>query len=367
MYQEELLRQGVLPEQIQSYNLEDNENIELRDGDKLYHHIKSKLIPLKKNYVFLDEIQLVSDFGDVANSLYLRGNIDLYITGSNSKTLPIHIANNITREYVTLNIYPLSFKEYYTARKEIDEHINNRDMFDDYLHYSSFPFVFQHYQDKIFNKPKIDEYLNDLLYKIIYRDIAQDELLTDMYRFELVLKFMADNISKETAIKNIANTMTSHGMKTDIKTIESYIQALCDNFLFYPIYDYEIKGKLRLHLQHKYFLVDIGLRYLLLGDKDTDKGKILENVVYLELLRRGNKVYFGKYKGKEIDFVAEKREGLEYYQVAETIRGEETFKREHTPINSIRDHFPKYILTRDYGSSHANGVRIMNVEEWLLQ
>jgi predicted AAA+ superfamily ATPase len=366
MYQEELLTSGVLPEQIQSYNFEEKENKHLRNDDILYDHIKAQLIPDKWNYVFLDEIQLVPDFGSVANSLYLRGNVDLYITGSNSKTLPIHIANSITREFVTLDMYPLSFREYYEARRKLESPPRDDIIFDEYMLYSSFPVVFKYLENNKFDKPKIDDYLKDLIYKIIYKDITEDRKINEKSRFNAVLKFLADNISKETAIKNIANTMTSNGLKTDHKTIESYIDALCDNFLFYKIDSYDIKGKHILYNNFKYYLADVGLRRALLGKKSEEKGKILENIVFLELLRRGREVYIGKLGNKEIDFVVETFDGLEYYQVAETIVGEETFQREFTPLNSIKDHYPKYILTGDYSRARENGIKIMSAIDWLL-
>jgi predicted AAA+ superfamily ATPase len=365
MYQDELLKSGVPQEQIQSYNLEEKKNKKLRDSDVLYEYIVKRKVPNKQNYVFLDEIQFVPDFGSVANSLYIDTGFDIYITGSNSKTLPIHIANSITREYVTLDIYPLSFKEFYTARREIDR-LGISDIFSEYVTYSCLPFVFTYLDGSEFDKNGVEKYLNDLIYKIIYRDSEEEKNITDKSRFDTVLKFLADNISKETSIRNIANTMTSKGLKTNHDTIAGYIEALCDNFLFYRVAGYDIKGKYRIYPNYKYYLVDVGLRRALLGDRSTDRGKILENVVYLELLRRGYKVYVGKFGNKEIDFVTETSDGLEYYQVAENLAGEETFKREYTVLNSIRDHFPKFIITGDYYNSRANGIKVINIAEWLL-
>jgi len=345
LYQNALKQSGIRQEQIQCYNFEDIENEPLLDYKALYNHIVKALVPDEQNYVFLDEIQVVPDFGKVVNSLYLKDNIDVYLTGSNSKIQSKDIANKIEREYVTIHMYPLSFKEFMSVW-EFQQHDRVYDVyFDFYLRYSSFPAIlgFRPSATK-WDTSATQNYLQDLYDKIVLKDIVENKGIRDVSRLEAVIRFMADNISKETSINNIANTMTSSGRKIDNKTIESYIEAFCDSFVLYKANRYDVKGKEMLKTLNKYYLVDLGLRYLLLGDKKTDSGKMLENVVYLELLRRGYKVYIGKVGDKEVDFVAEGANGVEYYQVADTIRGEETFAREIASLESIKDHCPKYIL-----------------------
>ncbi|MDR1195200.1 MAG: ATP-binding protein [Endomicrobium sp.] len=368
LYQEELKRQGVKAKQIQSINLEDLDNEPLKDYHKLYKHITKNLVPDKKNYVFLDEIQVVEEFGQVVNSLYLKGNIDVYLTGSNSKVQSKDIASKIEREYVTIPMFPLSFKEYLTAWETPISQGGYDDLYDNYLTYSSFPNALSFRNAPAYDswdKTALRKYLNDLYEKIVLKDIVENKNISDISRLESVIKFMADNISKETSINNIANAMTSSGRKIDNKTVESYIEAFCDSFVLYKANRYDVKGKEFLKTQNKYYLVDLGLRYLLLGDKKTDSGKILENVVYLELLRRGYNVHIGKVGGKEIDFVAEGANGTEYYQVSETIRSKDTFAREAASLDAITDHNPKFILTRDYETASYNGIKIQNVLKWL--
>ncbi len=324
----------------------------------------------KQNYIFLDEIQVVPEFGQVVNSLYLKGNIDIYLTGSNSKIQSKDISGKIEREYVTIPMFPLSFKEYLSAWQSSLNQNSYDDLYNDYLVYSSFPRVLSFRTNNAiskWDKKSVRRYLHDLYEKIVLKDIVENKNISDISRLESVIKFMADSISKETSINNIANTMTSHGRKIDNKTVESYIEAFCDSFVLYKVYRYDVKGKEILKTQHKYYLVDLGLRYLLLGDKKSDSGKMLENVVYLELLRRGYTVYIGKVGNKEVDFIAEGPDGVEYYQVADTIRGEDTFLREVSSLEAINDHNPKFILTRDYETSSYKGIKIRNVLKWLVE
>lgn len=374
LYQNELARQGVGPEQIQNINLEDLDNEPLRDYRKLYEQINRNLAPGKRNYVFLDEIQIVPEFGQVANSLYLKNNVDIYLTGSNSKIQSREIASKIEREYVTIHIFPLSFKEYLTAwppganAKSLDE------LFDDYVTYSSFPGVLNFRTSEApgaaplyngWDRPAHRAYLRDLYEKIVLKDIVENKKISDISRLESVIKFMADNISKETSINNIASTMTGSGRKIDNKTLENYIEAFCDSFVLYKTNRYDIRGREILKTPSKYYLVDIGLRSVLLWAKNIDRGKILENVVYLELLRRGYSVYIGKVRDKEVDFVAEGPNGTEYYQVADTLRSGDTFEREAASLELIKDHNPKFILTRDYDTATHGGIQVRNVLKWL--
>ena len=375
LYQDELTAQGVSPKQIQNINLEDLENESLKDYHKLYKQITENLVSDKKNYVFLDEVQVVPEFGKVANSLYLKKNVDLYLTGSNSKIQSKNIASKIEREYVTIRMLPLSFKEYVTAWPHNAGQKSYDELFDDYLTYGSFPHTLNFRTSEMSNdapvysgwdKAAVRTYLYDLYEKIVLKDIIENKNISDISRLESVIRFMADNISKETSINNIANSMSAGGRKIDNKTVESYIEAFCDSFVIYKINRYDVKGKEILKTNNKYYLTDMGLRRLLLGDKDADRGKILENVVFLELLRRGYTVYIGKIRDKEVDFIAEGPNGTEYYQVSDTIRDKNTFEREIASLELIKDHSPKFILTRDYDTVSHKGIKIQNVLKWLV-
>jgi len=374
LYQDELKQQGVQPEQIQNINLEDLDNEDLKDYHKLHEHITGNLVLNAHNYVFLDEVQVVPEFGKVVNSLYLKENIDIYLTGSNSKIQSKNIASKIEREYITIPMFPLSFKEYITAWDIPTNQSVYDNLFNDYLVYSSFPnaLSFRTFKDASetsfigWDKSAVRRYLQDLFDKIVLKDIVENKNISNINRLESVFRFMADNISKETSINNIANTMTTGIRKIDNKTVENYIEAFCDSYVLYKTNRYDVKGKEILKTGTKYYLVDLGLRYFLLGDKKTDSGKILENVVYLELLRRGYNVFIGKVDNKEVDFIAEGPDGTEYYQVADTIRSDDTFKREILSLESIKDHNRKFLLTRDPETASHKGIKILNVLKWLI-
>jgi len=367
LFRLELQKLGIEANQIQAYNFEDLENEPLKNYKKLHDHITANLVKNKKNYIFLDEIQIVPEFGKAVDSLYLKKNVDIYLTGSNSKMQSKDIANQIERQYVTMHMFPLSFKEYLSVYSFPD---SLERAFNDYIQYGAFPevsnFINTH-EGKIELQQMIKTYLSDLYDKIVLKDIVENKGISNTSRLESVIRFMAGNIGSETSINNISKTMTADGRKIDTHTTENFINAFCDSFILYKADRYDIKGKKLLKTLNKYFLVDTGFRYILLGDKKNDTGHVLENIVYLELLRRGYNVYIGKTGEHEIDFVAEGTNGTEYYQVSQTVRDKNTLARELTPLNSIRNHSLKFLLTRDYepNISH-NGIRQLNVLEWLL-
>jgi len=368
LYQNELLRLGVKPEQIQSINLEEPNYRELLDWEKLYDTINARLIKNRQNYIFLDEIQNVKDFQCAADGLFIKKNVDLYLTGSNSKMQSGEWATLLSGRYVEIHMFPLSFKEYVSA----DVSGLSRDqLFAHYLEYGSFPFVFNflNFSANAMSGDKLSvrDYLSGIYSTIVLKDIAENKKIKEAGRLERVIKFMADTIGSETSIKRISDMLTSDGIKILPLTVESYLDAFRDSYILYKADRYDIKGRKLLKTLNKYYIVDMGLRRLLLGDKAVDSGHILENIVYLELLRRGYKVYIGKVDDKEVDFVAEGPDGVEYYQVSETVRGKETLARELVPFEMIRDHNPKFLLTRDYEpkTSH-NGIKQINVLEWLV-
>jgi len=362
IYQQYLMRNGVEKEQIISVNFEDVDYSELKDYKKLHNYIKDKLLADKMNYVFLDEIQLVPDFQIAVNSLYIRKNIDLYITGSNAYMLSGEIATLLSGRYIEIQMLPLSFKEFVTALNSIE---NLSRKYTRYVTESSFPQVLEFEGDQ----DKIREYLGGIYNTIILKDIIARKKIADYMMLDSLVRFMFNNIGNMTSTNNIANTMKSQGRAITVHTVERYLNALTDSYILYRVGRYDVKGKQYLKTGDKYYIADIGLRYYLLGKKNADFGYILENIVYLELLRRGNKIYTGKVGNNEIDFITETKAGLtEYYQVALTVREEKTLKRELLPLESIKDHNTKYLLTLDEDPlvSH-NGIKQINALDWLME
>lgn len=359
LYQEYLRCNGVLPEQIISINFEDMDYDELTDYKELYKYVKERLLPDKTVYIFLDEIQNVEKFQKAVDSLYIKKNTDIYITGSNAYMLSGELATLLSGRYVEISMLPLSFKEY---MQTVPNDSNLERSFREYQISSSFPGALE-----LSGKKKIHEYLGGIYHTIILKDVVKRLNITDISILESVVKFMFDNIGNLCSTKKIADTMTSYGRKTSVHTVERYLNGLVDSFILYKVSRYDAKGKQHLKSGEKYYIADIGLRYYLLGSRETDWGHILENIVFLELLRRGYEVYIGKVGTKEIDFIAVSEEGYEYYQVSETVRDADTLKRELEPLNGMNDHFPKYLLTMDIAPpiSH-NGIKQINVIDWLL-
>lgn len=383
LYQAALLKRGVAPEQILSINLEDPAYRDLMDWEKLYDYIHARLRPGKKNYIFIDEIQNIQDFEKAADGLFIKRNVDLYLTGSNSKMQSGAWATLLSGRYVEIHLFPLSFKEYADACP----YSGTADsIFAGYLEYGAFPYIlrmlkadgdFFRGQNRSPAKrsqagsreitSQVFDYLSGIYHTIVLKDVVECKRIKEVGRLERVIRFMADTIGSETSIKRISDMLTSDGVKILPLTVESYLDAFRDSYILYRADRYDVKGRKLLKTLNKYYLVDLGLRRFLLGDKPVDSGHILENIVYLELLRRSYKVYIGKVGEKEVDFVAEGPDGTAYYQVSETLRGKETLVRELAPLEAIRDHNPKFLLTRDYDPhvSH-NGIKQVNVLDWLL-
>ena len=375
LYKQELIRLGVDEKQIQIIKFEEIENESLLDYKKLHQHILDNLAPDKKNYVFLDEIQNVPDFQKAVRSLFEKGNIDLYLTGSNSKLQSGQWATSLAGRYVEIKMYPLSYKEFYETYSDVAKQ-NPDKIYEDYLTYSSFPyatyFLKQGTKDVL---KQIHTYIEGIFNTIILKDVMENSGISEESRLRRVIKFMASCIGSEISIKKISDTITSDGMKIQPATVENYIDGFKNAHVLYQADRYDVKGKKLLKTLNKFYLVDMGIRQHLLGNKDKDDGHILENIVYLELLRRGYTVYVGKVdikdkdgkiKALEVDFVAENENGTEYYQIANTVMDNEVLQRELRPLESIRDHYPKFILTRDYGTADYNGIKKLNVLEWLL-
>ena len=372
MYKDFLLENGVAKNQIISINFEDMDYEELTDYKKLYEYIKSKMIEDKKNYIFLDEIQHVDKFEKVVDSLFIKENTDLYITGSNAYFMSGELATLLSGRYIELKMLPLSFKEYYQAKLEYEklEQKGNRisktliQYYNEYIVNSSFPYTLQLDSDL----KNIHEYLSGIYNSVLLKDIVARLKISDVMRLESVVKYIFDNIGNLTSLSKIGNTLTSMGRKTDAKTIEKYIRGLTDSLLVHEVSRYNIKGKEFLSTLSKYYVADLGLRQMILGNRNIDMGHILENIIYLELLRRKGNVYVGQFDKNEIDFVVINSNEIEYYQVALTVLDENTLKRELDAFKNIKDNYPKYLITLDdvMVNTDYDGIKVVNALEWLL-
>lgn len=359
IYRDWLKEQGVSTDQIVYLNFEDYDNFELRNPKNLYAYIKPLLIEDKMNYLFFDEIQHVQDFPDIINSLNLKPNVDIYITGSNAYMLSSEIATLLSGRYIEIAMQPLSFKEYVDGTGEYD---NLQKAYNDYITRSSFPYTLE-----LNTNSEVSDYLTGLYNTIVVKDIMSRKRLPDVMMLESVIRFTADNIGNILSTKRIADIMTADGRKIDQKTVERYLNSLCETFFVYEVKRYNIKGKQLLKTLGKYYLVDIGLRRMLLGSRSFDAGRILENVVYLELLHRQKKVYVGKNDNLKVDFVAIDENNIAYYQVAATVRDESTLKRELASLQQINDQYPKYILTLDDDPvADYDGIKRINALKWMM-
>lgn len=359
IYRDWLKEQGVYNDQIVYLNFEDYDNFELRNPKNLYAYIKPLLIEDKMNYLFFDEIQHVQDFPDIINSLNLKPNVDIYITGSNAYMLSSEIATLLSGRYIEIAMQPLSFKEYVDGTGEYD---NLQKAYNDYITRSSFPYTLE-----LNTNSEVSDYLTGLYNTIVVKDIMSRKRLPDVMMLESVIRFTADNIGNILSTKRIADIMTADGRKIDQKTVERYLNSLCETFFVYEAKRYNIKGKQLLKTLGKYYLVDIGLRRMLLGSRSFDAGRILENVVYFELLHRQKKVYVGKNDNLEVDFVAIDENNIAYYQVAATVRDESTLKRELASLQQINDQYPKYILTLDDDPvADYDGIKRINALKWMM-
>ena len=359
-FQNWLIEQGVDSSQIIFINFEDLEYEDLNDYRSLHQYIKEKIKKNTKTYIFLDEIQNVDKFPKVLDSLQLNPDIDLYVTGSNAYMLSSEIATLISGRYIQIEMLPLSFKEYCLAKGGFEDRITR---YTEYLVSSSFPYALA-----LDSEPNIiRDYLESIYNTIVIKDIMNRKQVTDSMMLQSVLKFIFDNIGNPFSTKKIADTMTSDGRKIDSKTIEKYLAALKESYVIYQAKRFDIKGKQYLKTLDKYYVVDIGLRYMLLGKQAMDAGHILENIIYLELLRRSYDVYVGKVDSFEVDFVAQNQDGNHYYQVALTVREEATLNRELRPLRMLQDDYPKVVLTLDDDPPmDIDGIKILNARDWLL-
>ncbi len=353
---------GIKDNQIIKINLEDVD-YNFESYKELYDYVNKQLDSKKQFYVFLDEVQNVPMFQKAVDSLYIKKNVDVYITGSNAYLLSGELATLLSGRYIEIKMLPLSFKEYLSAFNNLEK--SRYEYFLDYMKNGGMPGNISILKD---NPNDLDTYLEGIFTTVVYKDIIAKNNITDKMLLENVLKYIFDSIGSPISTKKISDTLTSKGMQTSNHTVEKYISAFIESFLVYKAERFDVKGKNLLARDYKYYIVDQGLRSYLLGKKaDSDMGHILENIVYLELLRRGYKVYVGKVDDLEIDFVAENRDGLKYYQVSLSVRDEKVLERELKSLQKTGDHYPKYIITMDMDlESDYEGITKVNVIDWLL-
>lgn len=363
IYKDYLLKNGTTEDQIISINLEDLDYNFIDNYMTLYKYINDKLKGNKKNYVFIDEVQNVDEFQKAVDSLYIKKNVDLYITGSNANLLSSELATLLSGRYIEVKMLPLSFKEYKDAYKDL----SNDELYQKYISYGSLP-----YTTALDTEDDVSMYLGSVYNNIIIKDVMARKKIQDETMLRSVANFAMDNIGNLVSSNNIANTMISSGKDINVRTVERYLEGFTESFFLYKASRYDIKGKQYLKTVEKYYVSDLGFRYFMLGRKLGDYGHVLENVVYLELIRRGYDVYVGKVDEYEVDFVAINKDGRIYVQVADTLKGideNETkiLDRELRVLKKIDDNYEKIILTSDkIPSANEDGIKIRNVFKWLL-
>lgn len=364
IYRDWLLGHGVEERQIIAINFEDIDYEHLTGYRALYDYIKGLLLPDRMNYIFLDEIQHVEQFEKAVDSLFIKDNCDVYITGSNAYFMSGELATFLSGRYVELKMLPLSFREFCSGLRDPAAQTNAQ-RFDAYLRMSSFPYALR----LPGTGREVQEYLTDLYNTVLLKDVVARARIADVTSLEAVTKFLLHNIGSRVSATKIANTLKSAGKGVDQKTVDKYMRGLTDSLLLYEATRYNIKGKQYLSTQSKYYAVDVALRNTLVKGAASDIGHILENVVYLELLRRGNRVYVGELEDGEVDFVTVGPERTVYYQVAATTLDEDVLKRELAPLQKIPDNYPKLLLTLDevFATADYDGIRKRNVLDWLLE
>lgn len=367
LFQNYLKSRGVPTSNIIQMNFEQPEFMEYENSSEVYTYLKPFLQNEGIKYIFLDEIQHIKHFEKVADALNTLSDVDLYITGSNGYFMSGELATLLTGRFVELKVLPLSFKEYISGYRHIypKAKLSTVEMFNQYLQFGSFPFILQLNNDPI----QIEQYLDGIYTSILYRDVQTRLQVSDKLTLDRIVKFIFDSIGSSLSTRKIANTMTSMGHKISPNTVDRYISALIDSLLIYRVSRFDIYGKEQLSTLGKYYIVDPGLRYHLLAGKKKDSGHLLENIIYLELLRRGYQVNVGSIMNGEIDFVTKKGNDIEYYQISQSVLDPKTLERELKPFSKLKDNYPRYLLTLDEFGKDSNyeGVKQINILDWLLK
>ena len=368
-YQQRLLAEGVAPEQIISINFENLDYEPLKDYMELYRYLKERLCTDKMTYIFLDEVQEVPAFEKVVDSLSIKDQVDIYITGSNAYMLSSELATLLSGRYTEIKMLPFSFREYIAQTG-----LPKEEAFAEFMKTGGIPYV------AAMNRTdeKVDQYLEGIYNTVIVKDIEQRQLrkekegntrkITDIALLKNIARYLASVIGSPVSMKSITNYLTSSGRKISQNTVSDYVGALKESFIFYSVERFDIVGKQLLKINNKLYMVDMGIRNHILPRKRYDLGFTIENIVFLELMRKGYKINIGKYGATEVDFVVQKEGVLTYYQVTADMTAKETFEREMKPLRSIPDNYEKVVLTLDHFSlGNYDGIKIVNVIDWLLE
>ena len=368
-YQEWLKASGVSDEQIVTINFEELEYEELQDYKKLYAYLKDRLCKGKMTYIFLDEIQKVSAFEKVVDSLYVKPQVDLYVTGSNAYMLSGDLATLLTGRYVEIKMLPLSFYEFLEITGSGQEQ-----GFSEYMRDGGLPYVAV--MDR--TPEKVETYLEGIYNTVIVKDIEDRQArkesdsdkrkINDILLLKTIARYLASIVGNPVSIRSITDYFISNGRKISPNTVSDYVEALTESFIFYPAERFDIVGKQLLKANRKMYIVDLGLRNHILPRRQYDLGFSLENIVYFELLRRGYRVMIGKVGSTEVDFVAEKQGTYTYFQVTADMTAQETFEREMKPLRRIRDNYEKIVLTGDRLTlGNYDGIQVKYLPDWLLE
>lgn len=368
-YQQRLLAEGVAPEQIISINFENLDYEPLKDYMELYRYLKERLCTDKMTYIFLDEVQEVPAFEKVVDSLSIKDQVDIYITGSNAYMLSSELATLLSGRYTEIKMLPFSFREYIAQTG-----LPKEEAFAEFMKTGGIPYV------AAMNRTdeKVDQYLEGIYNTVIVKDIEQRQLrkekegntrkITDIALLKNIARYLASVIGSPVSMKSITNYLTSSGRKISQNTVSDYVDVLKESFIFYSVERFDIVGKQLLKINNKLYMVDMGIRNHILPRKHYDLGFTIENIVFLELMRRGYKINIGKYGTTEVDFVVQKEGVLTYYQVTADMTAKETFEREMRPLRSIPDNYEKVVLTLDHFSlGNYDGIKVVNVIDWLLE
>ena len=366
MFAETLIQSGIDRKQIQFYNFEDLDTLAIGNIYQIHTHIKERLVDDKPNYIFLDEIQNVAEFQRLVDSLYIKPNVDVYITGSNAYLLSGELATLLTGRYIEINILPLQFAEYYQFILSKSPNLSKQEILANFIHYGGIP---EYNKQLNISEKQADLFAQSVLKTIVEKDIFQRLNITNKHDFNKIIDFVFDSVGSYVSPRSISDTLRSNGTIIDKQTVAKYLDALCEAYLIYKVPRFEIKGKGLLQTLNKYYVVDpcfakVRLKKAIL----KDRSHWLENMVYLELLRQNKEVFIGKRHNLEVDFVAiDYNDYTSYYQVAWTTENADTLERELASLKAIKDSTPKYLLTTDVDFNPVyDGIRKLNVIDWML-